>query len=189
MPLLLLLGQASSTHTVGGTSQLSGFRSSGGLNVFTTITVGGASQLSVVTSSGGIQVSTVSVTTKGGQSPEDTIRIQHQKMLRKQLHLKKQPVEFDILVKEDGEVEIDGVIVPVELVSKIPKRIQTLPKLITQDDVVAEIALLSREREIKTFNQSVIKFQAAIKAANELEEEMKKMEEELLVMLLASTLD
>ena len=186
MPLLLLLGQATSAHTVGGTSQLSGFGSSGGLNVFTTITVGGASQLSVVTSSGGIAVG---ISTKGGQSTDDKIRIQHQKMLRKQLHLKKQPVEFDILVKEDGEVEIDGVIVPVELVSKIPKRIQTLPKLITQDDVVAEIALLSREREIKTFNQSVIKFQAAIKAANDLEEEMKQMEEELLVMLLASTLD
>ena len=66
MPLLLLLGQASSLHTVGGTSQLSSFGSSGGLNVFTTITVGGTDQLSVFTASGGIQVGEVVSPLVGG---------------------------------------------------------------------------------------------------------------------------
>ena len=59
MPLLTLLGQKSTTHTVGGTSQLSGFSSTGGLNVFTTITVGGTDQLNAFGSTGGLNVFTV----------------------------------------------------------------------------------------------------------------------------------
>ena len=56
MPLLLLLGQTTTSHTVGGTSQLNGFGSSGGLNVFSTITIGGSDQLLSFTASGGILV-------------------------------------------------------------------------------------------------------------------------------------
>lgn len=155
------------------------------------------------------------VTTKGGSVTEDRIRKQHRKMLRKQLHLKKKPLEFNILVQEDGEVEIDGVLVPVELVGKIPTKLRAFPKLITKDEVMAELALLSREREVKAYNRAVSRFKAAVIAANkleerrklkahnqaiarynatvmaaqQLEEEMRQMEEEMLVMLLAHTLD
>lgn len=148
------------------------------------------------------------VTTKGGSVTEDRIRKQHRKMLRKQLHLKKKPLEFNILVQEDGEVEIDGVLVPVELVGKIPTKLRAFPKLITKDEVMAELALLSREREVKAYNRAVSRFKAAVVAANrkahnqaiarynatvmaaqQLEEEMRQMEEEMLVMLLAHTLD
>ena len=59
MPLLLLFGRASSTHTAGGTSQLSGFGSSGGVNVFTVNTVGGTDQLAAFGSSGGLNVFTI----------------------------------------------------------------------------------------------------------------------------------
>ena len=59
MPLLTLLGQKSTTHTIGGTTQLSGFGSSGGLNVFSTITIGGTDQLAAFGSSGGLNVFTV----------------------------------------------------------------------------------------------------------------------------------
>lgn len=147
-------------------------------------------------------------TTKGGSVTEDRIRKQHRKMLRKQLHLKKKPLEFNILVQEDGEVEIDGVLVPVELVGKIPTKLRAFPKLITKDEVMAELALLSREREVKAYNRAVSRFKAAVVAANrkahnqaiarynatvmaaqQLEEEMRQMEEEMLVMLLAHTLD
>lgn len=148
------------------------------------------------------------ITTTGGSVTEDRIRKQHRKMLRKQLHLKKKPLEFNILVQEDGEVEIDGVLVPVELVGKIPTKLRAFPKLITKDEVMAELALLSREREVKAYNRAVSRFKAAVVAANrkahnqaiarynatvmaaqQLEEEMRQMEEEMLVMLLAHTLD
>lgn len=56
MPLLTLLGQVSTTRTIGGTSQLGGFSSSGGLKVFTVHTVGDSSQLDALTSSGAIKV-------------------------------------------------------------------------------------------------------------------------------------
>ena len=66
MPLLTLLGQISSTHTVGGTSQLSGFSSTGGLNVFTIHTVGGAGQLGAFGSAGGTLVVSATTDTPSG---------------------------------------------------------------------------------------------------------------------------
>ena len=66
MPLLLLLGQTSTTQTVGGSSQLSSFGSTGGINVFTVHTVGGTDQLSGFTPTGGIQVVSTTTAATGG---------------------------------------------------------------------------------------------------------------------------
>lgn len=120
--------------------------------------------------------------TKGGAAAvADQIRIQHRKMLRKQLHLQKKPVEFDILVKEDGKVELDGKSVPKDLVGAIPKLTLFKPKPVTQDAVTEEITLLIRVREIKVFNQRVLDFKV--------EMELRQLEEELLILLLADELD
>jgi len=54
MPLLTLLGQKPSTHTIGGTSQLDGFSSSAALQVGRKI--GGTSQLDAFSSSAALQV-------------------------------------------------------------------------------------------------------------------------------------
>jgi len=73
MPLLTLLGQVqgAATHTIGGTSQLSAFGSSGGLTVLTTRTIGGTDQLLAFAASGGIQVGSA---TKGGWGPAKRVK-------------------------------------------------------------------------------------------------------------------
>jgi len=78
MPLLTLLGQASSTHTIGGTSQLSGFGSSGGLNVFTVLTVGGTDQLAAFSATGNLLVESAT-TTRGGWLPPKRVKTKRRK--------------------------------------------------------------------------------------------------------------
>ena len=64
MPLLTLLGQASTVQTIGGTSQLSAFSSSAGLQVGRKI--GASSQLAAFTSSGTVTVVSVATAAQGG---------------------------------------------------------------------------------------------------------------------------
>ncbi len=122
----------------------------------------------------------VVVTTKGGAAAvEAEIRKRHQQAVRKrrQLHLNEktvEPMEFDLLVDDGESVEIAGKEVIVSNVPRPPTvKSFAVPLKEIKDDVVREIAQLARIQLTKVHNKKVAAF----------EEKMRRMEEEMVVLL------
>ena len=162
-------------ETIGGASQLEAFSSTGQLNLGWQI--GGTSQLNPFTSSGFIQVGDV-VEETGGQRGPITVGKKKRKTLKtkytkeEEYYLSKEFVEK----VEQGIVEVAGV----EVVLPEPVEVPQLPEQLVElsgirDDVEREIAQLMREKEVEEYKVKV----------KEYVDEMKQMEMKMYFIALA----
>jgi hypothetical protein len=175
--------QAGTTKTIGGTSQLEAFSSSGTIDVVVPKTIGASSQLEAFTSSGGITVAvdkTIGGTSQLGpftssgfiQAPETTTGGQRGPVTdypkkpkkRKKLKLKQTKEEEYYLSKEflekiqQGTIEVAGVEVVLQDKIEVPQL--ALPEQLVdlsgiKDEIEREIAQLMRAEAIAEYDVEV----------------------------------
>ncbi len=164
MPLLTLLGQKSTTRTIGGTSQLGGFSSSGGLNVFTVHTVGDSSQLDAFSSTGAIKVPS---TVQGGHYlPPKYVKTK----LKKKDNSIKESIEALLT-----EVKQAPVIIPLKTENKVRELYDRTPEVVN---------LKASAKKTQQLAALTVEIQAVRKSIKRLvKEEMEDEDEAIRVLM------
>jgi len=162
-------------RTIGGTAQLLAFDATGGITLERTL--GGTSQLAAFTSSGFIQVGDV-IEPTGGQRGPITVGKKKRKTLKtkytkeEEYYLSKEFVEK----VEQGIVEVAGVEVVLPEPVEVPQPPEQLVELSgIKDEIEREIAQLMREKEVEEYKVKV----------KEYVDEMKQMEMKMYFIALA----
>jgi hypothetical protein len=192
--------QAGTTKTIGGTSQLEAFSSSGTIDVVVPKTIGASSQLEAFTSSGGITVAvdkTIGGTsqlgpftssgfldsgedTTGGQRGPITVGKKKRKTLKTQYTKKEEYyLSKEFLEKiQQGTIEVAGVEVVLQDKIEVPQL--ALPEQLVdlsgiKDEIEREIAQLMRAEAVAEYDIEV----------KEYVDEMKQMEMKMYFIALA----
>ena len=167
--------QPSAAKTIGGTSQLGAFSSTGGLQVGRKI--GGTSQLGALGSSATIQVVSTQATATGGQRGPITVGKKKRKTLKtpkarqateQEYYLSKEFVEKI----EKGVLEVAGVEMFLQTPVDIPRPplSENLTELsVIKDEVEREIAQLMREKVVSEYK---VKVESYVKDMRQMEMKM-----------------
>ena len=190
--------QADPVKTIGGTSQLGAFTSSGTLTVVVPKTIGGSSQIGVFTSSGFIQVPS---STKGGDAGARRARERkaREEALRRLDERKEELAKLFPLGQEDtirqlaltgkatiGGTEVEAPTIPQPIAPVFdPIKTEKLIELI-EDNVTRELAIEQKKIQIAERQVAIEKHEAALRAH---ERELRLFEEQMMIFIMIAMLD